>query len=862
MSNLYKSIYNTNDIIDSGTVPVDNITIISNSNTQELEVGTVSNNNISDLDVSKITGDLTTVVKPDNTTIYYNSSGKLEIKNVDDAHISGVNSSKLSGNVPTSIRPIDTVKLSYDGTNKLTINQTYINQPLKTTSDVSFKNLSLSGNLTVSGNTTTINSGTFTITDAIAVFANDNTTTDINTLGIVWRNTSNFSGLYRNATNKAFYLMTSTTEIPTFPAHSSGCDNLYVKTANVDTVNINGQSLTSSNMYTLTAVDNSTIKYNANNKLYVSSINASIITNLNNNISIDGTTLHNNTSGKLEINPSYINQALTKLSSVTFASVNGADPAVNKSDISTLQGSVSALPFELTNLTTAEIQQLENIDLTTITTAQWSYIGNLDQALTKASDVVFNTINGMNPMQIKTNKDGVYVNNNNILANVQDIQGNRDNIAINGSNILQLFDITRNNQGRMGLNWLYVGASPSFGTLSMASIKKYTMVDGQNYIDIESETNRDLFLSFNLRGAGTNMSGICTTEYKNNAFYQWTKYNKLIFSYNALRDFSAHIDIATLDATGLYKCNALTVGGNNNANYTTNLYGGQQLNGGCDIIYNNSLDGSHTLRLINNSTGSAGLVFMTQYLGPDYWQIFSNLTDGSLTIGRKNLYNSVIFDNTTGAVDFKKNIISDDVITCNKSTNPFISFMNTTQTGFIDINPVDSSLRINSNVNDIIFTIGPAGDLECLRLNKVTGQTNVNALHIGGVVTGALDAGSYTPLFTQSGTGAINIINAYYTILNDIVDVAIRIYIYGFATGYTANIDIPTPLSINFTTSSDIIGSCQFQYTQQNYGHINATVGNNKVRLTVDYHQTYNGAPTDDYVSLNFKYKYYPSNVV
>jgi len=92
-------------------------------------------------------------------------------------------------------------------------------------------------------------------------------------------------------------------------------------------------------------------------------------------VAIDGTTLHNNTTtGKLEINPLYINQSLLKTSDVTFSTVNGADPATNKSDISTLQQAISALPYELTNLTVAEIQQLENINTATISTAQWGYV--------------------------------------------------------------------------------------------------------------------------------------------------------------------------------------------------------------------------------------------------------------------------------------------------------------------------------------------------------------------------------------------------------------------------------------------------------------------------------------------------------
>lgn len=49
---------------------------------------------------------------------------------------------------------------------------------------------------------------------------------------------------------------------------------------------------------------------------------------------------------------------------------------------------------ELENLTTAEIQQLENIDTTTISTTQWGYVGSFDQGVATTDNVQFGTING------------------------------------------------------------------------------------------------------------------------------------------------------------------------------------------------------------------------------------------------------------------------------------------------------------------------------------------------------------------------------------------------------------------------------------------------------------------------------------
>lgn len=61
-------------------------------------------------------------------------------------------------------------------------------------------------------------------------------------------------------------------------------------------------------------------------------------------------------------------------------------------DIAGLLTDVDGFPDELKNLTTAEIQQLENIDSLPISNTKWGYLSNLDQGLTTTSDVDFATI--------------------------------------------------------------------------------------------------------------------------------------------------------------------------------------------------------------------------------------------------------------------------------------------------------------------------------------------------------------------------------------------------------------------------------------------------------------------------------------
>lgn len=63
--------------------------------------------------------------------------------------------------------------------------------------------------------------------------------------------------------------------------------------------------------------------------------------------------------------------------------------STNTSNISSLTTDVNGFPDELKNLTTAEIQQVENIGTATISAGQWGYLGALDQSVVKASEVTF-----------------------------------------------------------------------------------------------------------------------------------------------------------------------------------------------------------------------------------------------------------------------------------------------------------------------------------------------------------------------------------------------------------------------------------------------------------------------------------------
>jgi len=79
---------------------------------------------------------------------------------------------------------------------------------------------------------------------------------------------------------------------------------------------------------------------------------------------------------------------------VTIDTVLIKDGLVDGRDVSVDGGNLDNLytTIGLSALTTAEVDQLENINTTTISSVQWGYLGALNQGLTTASDVTFNTV--------------------------------------------------------------------------------------------------------------------------------------------------------------------------------------------------------------------------------------------------------------------------------------------------------------------------------------------------------------------------------------------------------------------------------------------------------------------------------------
>jgi len=77
---------------------------------------------------------------------------------------------------------------------------------------------------------------------------------------------------------------------------------------------------------------------------------------------------------------------ITTLASTDLLSDSRGDINTNFTNIAT---DLDALSDNLENLTDDEVTQLEAIDATTISATQWAYLGDLDQALKKASSITF-----------------------------------------------------------------------------------------------------------------------------------------------------------------------------------------------------------------------------------------------------------------------------------------------------------------------------------------------------------------------------------------------------------------------------------------------------------------------------------------
>ena len=91
-----------------------------------------------------------------------------------------------------------------------------------------------------------------------------------------------------------------------------------------------------------------------------------------------------------------ISDILTNASNISTntsnIATNVSDISTNSGDIVTIQNDVNGFPDPLKNLTTGEVNQLENIGTATISATQWLYLHFLDQYLSTTASPTFNDV--------------------------------------------------------------------------------------------------------------------------------------------------------------------------------------------------------------------------------------------------------------------------------------------------------------------------------------------------------------------------------------------------------------------------------------------------------------------------------------
>ena len=302
------------------------------------------------------------IVPIDQETIVQNTQGLIEVGQIGDSNITSLDASKLVGSIPSQTINVDDVTISNQG--QLSIKSTYINQPLTTSSSVQFGDLSCS-NLTVAGTTTTVNSTTVTVADTLLELASTNDTSDTIDMGWIGKYFNGtsvvYAGMVRDATNKQFYcvenLVDTNAPVNVSDRASFNCQDLDVQgnaTIGGDIVvggTVDGVDIAVRDGDLATAEANITT-------------NTTNITTNTNNITTNTTNISTNT-----------NNISTNTTNIT---TNTNNISTNATNITNIQNDLNGFPDALKNLTTDEIAQLENIGTSIISSADWAWIATHD----------------------------------------------------------------------------------------------------------------------------------------------------------------------------------------------------------------------------------------------------------------------------------------------------------------------------------------------------------------------------------------------------------------------------------------------------------------------------------------------------
>lgn len=175
--------------------------------------------------------------------------------------------------------------------------------------------------------------------------------------------------------------------------------------------------------------------------------------------------------------------------------------------VNELKTDLDGFPDELKNLTTAEIQQLENIGTTTIASVKWQWLGALDQSLSTGDDAIFNGVDvtniGLTDGIVITNAVGQFLSSTSLpdgtTGTTQSISDNSTRLATTAfvqaqgtavNEFSELTDVTRAYTNAFALyrtNQAALGLEESTTLLTEPAANQFTLTRGTTALTMQDD---------------------------------------------------------------------------------------------------------------------------------------------------------------------------------------------------------------------------------------------------------------------------------------------------------------------------------------------------------------------------------------
>lgn len=452
------------------------------------------------------------------------------------------------------------------------------------------------------------------------------------------------------------------------------------------------------------------------------------------------------------------------------------------------------------NLQVSEVQQLENINGVTINNTQWSYLGELDQSLTKTSDVEFNsvTVPTLSSPDIQFNTATEYTPGNGLrfIGDTSNyIELKNDSIKSPVSNVLYLMDqtfgdikIDQSNPDGLarlymyGIHSNYITAGDAYLTTSYsttASIKNLVSNPSGTPISVQDVLEVD-----QINPQSGSAVGISNLQIVSNKL-ESTSGNLTLDSFTGNIHVDANLmvaDISERTGEGGITLNNNTIIINSAKLFTINI----ESSVGNDLTLTPAIGQSIVLNgAAEGSTLDLSGLFKTDSIQPHTASGTITLTGDLDVVGDLDVTGAL----TVGSFGVA-NLAVDNIIS------------NTTPNGNITINPdgtgvtiVDSTLKtdnITSKTTGGNLQLGPISGIgHVYSLNKIVAPTFQIASH--GV--SSFEYGSYSPTIGDSSynfTGGLR--KGSYWRLGELCFVCIQLYWTGKSSA-TSTIRISLPFT-------------------------------------------------------------------